>query len=156
MKRIPQRWFLWTAAFFLVLQTVFTLFFGNPTLDFPLSDTYFVFSTSWLLMLLAGQMVFIAVIYWTFEKMKCPLNVLLGKVHFFITIASLLLFGIGLIASGFFHNARPQLNNDGAFFDYKLLNKYNVVAGYFLLFAQIIFVINCLYALYVRQKKRKY
>jgi heme/copper-type cytochrome/quinol oxidase subunit 1 len=155
MNRIPQLWFLWTAAFFLVLQTFFTFFFGNPTIDFPLRDTYFVFSASWLLMLLAGQMVLIAVIYWTFGKMKRRLHQGLGKIHFFITIGALIIFGIGLIHSGFFDNSRLQLRIDGSLFDYKLLIRYNRSAGFFLLFAQLIFIINCLFALFIRPKKQK-
>ena len=152
MKRKPHYWFLWTAAFFLLLQTFFTLFFGNPSIDIPMHDTYFVFTASWLLMLLAFQMVLIAVMYWSFEKMKRPLHRELSKIHFFLTIGALILFGIGFIASGFFDNARPRLSIDGALFDYELLNKYNFIAGFLLLFAQFIFVINCLRSLFRRQK----
>ena len=153
MKHIPQRWFLWTAAFFLVLQTFFTLLFNYPTNEIPLRDTFFVFSASRLLLLLAALMVFIAIIYWTFSQMKRSLHVGLGKIHFFITVFALLVFGIGLVVSGFFTKAPLQPNIDGSLFDYKLLNKFNRVASYFLLFAQIIFVINCLFALFFRHKK---
>lgn len=155
MNRKPHVWFLWTAAFFLVLQTFFTFFFGNPTVDMPMHDTYFVFSASWLLMLLAFQMLLIAVIYWTFEKMKRSLHQRLSSVHFFLTIGSLLLLGIGFILSGFFDNSRPKINIDGSLFDYQLLNKYNFIAGFLLLFAQFIFVLNCLFALFSRQKNQK-
>ena len=48
--------------------------------------------------------------------------------------------------------SRPLQRIDGALFDYKLLNRYNVVAGYVMLFAQIIFVINCFFALFIRLK----
>ena len=156
MRRIPQRWFLWTAAFFLVLQTFFTLFFGNPSVKVPNRDTYFVFSASGLLLLLAGQMVFMAVIYWMFEKMKRPLHLGLGKTHFFITVFALWLFGVGLFESGFFGNSRPQQRIDGSLFDYKLLNNYNIVAGFALFFAQIVFVINCLFALLIRPRRQKH
>jgi heme/copper-type cytochrome/quinol oxidase subunit 1 len=154
MRRIPQRWFLWTAAFFLALQTFFTLFFGNSRLELANRDTYFVFSASWLLMLLAGQMLFMAVIYWMFDEMKRPLHIGLGKTHFFMTLFALWLFSVGLFESGFFDNYRPQQRIDGALFDYKLLNKYNIVSGFVLFFAQIIFVINCLFALFIRPKRQ--
>jgi cytochrome c oxidase subunit I len=153
MRHIPQLWFLWTAAFFLVLQTFFTFFFNNPTIDIPLHDTYFVFTTSRLLLLLAAQMGFIAMIYWMFEKMNCTLHEGLSKTHFFVTHIALLLFGAGLTASGFFNAHRLQQRTDGAIFDYELLNRFNYIAGYLLFFAQIIFVINCLFALITRQKK---
>jgi heme/copper-type cytochrome/quinol oxidase subunit 1 len=156
MKRIPQRWFLWTAAFFLVLQTFFTLFFGNPSIEKPNQDTYFVFSASGLLLLLAGQMLFVAVIYWMFEKMRCTLHLGLGKTHFFLTLFAFLVFIIGLFQSDFFVHSPSQQRIDGAFFDYKLLNNYNLIAGFTLLFAQVIFVINCLFALIMRSQRQKY
>jgi heme/copper-type cytochrome/quinol oxidase subunit 1 len=152
-RHIPQLWFVWTAAFFLVLQTFFTFFFDNPTLDIPLNDTYFVFSTSRLLLLLAAQMFFMAMIYWMFEKMNRTLHKNLGIIHFFVTQIALLLFGVGLIQSGFFSSPRLQQRADGALFDYELLKRFNYIAGFLLLFAQIIFVINCLFALFSRQKK---
>ncbi len=156
MRHIPQRWFLWAAAFFLVLQTFFTLFFGKSNQEKPSRDTYFVFSASGLLLLLSGQMLFMAIIYWMFEKMKRPLHLGLGKTHFFVTLFALWLFGVGLFESGFFDNSRFQQRIDGVLFDYKLLNNYNIVAGFALFFAQIIFVINCLFALFIRPKKQKY
>jgi cytochrome c oxidase subunit I len=155
MRHIPQIWFLWTAAFFLVLQTFFTFFFNNPNLDIPLSNTYFVFSTSRLLLLLSVQMFFMAMIYWMFEKMNRFLHKGLGKVHFYMTQTAFLLFGVGLTVSGFFSSPQLQQRIDGVLFDYKLLNRFNYIAGFLLFFAQIIFVINCLFTLFTRQKNNK-
>lgn len=152
MTHTPILWFLWIAAFFLVLQTFFTLFFDNPTLDIPLHDTYFVFSASRLLLLLAVQMGFVAMIYWMFEKMNRSLHKGLSKLHFFTTLIALLIFGAGLALSDFFNVQAQKQRTDGTLFDYKLLNRFNFIAGFLLLFAQITFVINCLFALFNRQK----
>jgi heme/copper-type cytochrome/quinol oxidase subunit 1 len=153
MKHVPQRWFLFMAAFFLLLQTFFTLFFCYPTIDKQFYANLFVFATSRLLLMLAAQMLFIAVIYWSFHTMKRHLHPLLGKIHFFTTFVSILLFGWGLIASGFFSNVRTDSDIGGSFFDYSLRSKSNVAAGYLLLFAQVIFVINCLSALFFNRQK---
>jgi hypothetical protein len=153
MMQLPQRWFLWTAVFFLVLQIFFTLLFNNPTINFPLKGGFFAFSVSKILMLLAIQMAFIAIIYLTFAKMNRILHLNLGKIHFFITLFSLLLFGVGWVRSGLFNYSPSPISTEGSLFDYKLLNKFNTVAGFLLLFAQVLFVINCLNALFAQRKK---
>jgi heme/copper-type cytochrome/quinol oxidase subunit 1 len=140
------KWFLVTAGLFLLLQTAFTFLFKTPSVKLPFHDTYFVFSHSWLLMLLSAQMAFIAVIYFMFGYMNRRLHRGLSLVHFFITILSFCILGFGLWKVSFFTISDSENVNE-VLFDYKLLKRYLASSGFVLLFAQIIFVINCLFAL---------
>jgi heme/copper-type cytochrome/quinol oxidase subunit 1 len=102
-------------------------------------------------MSLSAFMAFIAVVYVVFQKMRLGLHQGLNKLHFFTTVGSILILALGLFLSGFFTQSNSS-DTQAVLFDYTLLKKFISLAGFLLLFAQVVFVFNCLFSLLSRRR----
>ncbi|MFK7771813.1 MAG: cbb3-type cytochrome c oxidase subunit I, partial [Saprospiraceae bacterium] len=83
------------AAFFLLLKSAFTYFFGgrNSMVNFQFHDTYLVISSFYIhLLMVFIFLLFAAVYYFLNKKLKKPLNSFLSKSHFFLMLFSVLYF----------------------------------------------------------------
>jgi heme/copper-type cytochrome/quinol oxidase subunit 1 len=147
-----HRWFLWSSLPFLVIQAIISFLWHTPSVSLPFHDTYFIFTNSQILTLIAAFFFFIATIYYVMLKMHRHLHQDLCLVHYFSTIISILFFIFGMVISGFFIRSESTDVKE-TLFDFKTLNKYIAVSGFLLLFGQIVFIINCLYSIFRKSKK---
>jgi heme/copper-type cytochrome/quinol oxidase subunit 1 len=151
-KFVAHRWFMWTSLPFLIIQTIVGFVWRSPTVTLPLHDTYFIFSKSHILTLIAAFFFFIATIYYVMLKMDRKLHQDLCLIHYFSTVISILIFIFGMVISGFFIRSQ-SIDVKETLFDFKTLNKYIAGSGFLLLFGQIVFTINCLYSIFRRDRR---
>jgi heme/copper-type cytochrome/quinol oxidase subunit 1 len=149
---VAYRWFLWTSLPFLVIQAIIGFIWHSPSVSLPFHDTYFIFTKSQILTLIAAFFFFIATIYYVMLKMDRQLHQDLCLVHYFSTIISILVFIFGMVISGFFIQSESTDVKE-TLFDFKTFNKYIAVSGFLLLFGQIVFIINCLSSIFRKNNK---
>jgi heme/copper-type cytochrome/quinol oxidase subunit 1 len=149
---VAYRWFLWTSLPFLLIQTIISFIWHSPLVTLPFHDTYFIFTKSQILTLIAAFFIFIATIYYVMLKMDRHLHQDLCLIHYFSTIISILIFIFGMVISGFFIRSESTDVKE-TLFDFKTFNKYIAGSGFLLLFGQIVFIINCLYSFIRKEKK---
>lgn len=149
---VPYRWFLWTSFPFLIIQFIISFIWRTPSVTLPFHDTYFIFTNSHILTLIAAFFFFIATIYYVMLKMDRYLHQDLCLVHYFSTIISILVFIFGMVISGFFIRSESTDVKE-TLFDFKTFNKYIAGSGFLLLFGQIVFIINCLSSIFGKNKK---
>jgi heme/copper-type cytochrome/quinol oxidase subunit 1 len=149
---VAYRWFLWTSLPFLIIQTIIGFIWHSPSVTLPFHDTYFIFSKSQILTLIAVFFFFIAIIYYVMLKMDRHLHQDLCLIHYFSTVISILIFIFGMVISGFFIRSE-SIDVKETLFDFKTLNKYIAGSGFLLLFGQIVFIINCLSSIFRKNKE---
>jgi heme/copper-type cytochrome/quinol oxidase subunit 1 len=147
-----HRWFFWSSLPFLVIQAIISFVWRTPSVSLPFHDTYFIFTDSQILTLIAAFFFFIATIYYTLLKMERQLHQDLCLVHYFSTIISILIFIFGMVISGFFIRSESTDVKE-TLFDFKTFNKFIAVSGFLLLFGQIVFIINCLFSIFRKNRK---
>ena len=147
-----HRWFMWSSLPFLIVQSVISFLWRTPSVSLPFHDTYFIFTNSQILTLIAAFFFFIATIYYVMLKMERQLHQDLCVVHYFSTVISILFFIFGMVISGFFIRSESTDVKE-TLFDFKTFNKYIAGSGFLLLFAQIVFTINCLSSIFRKNKK---
>ncbi len=138
-----KRWFFLTSLPFLILQTIFSYLYRTPSVSIPIHDTYFVVSRSMILMLLFFFLNFLAIIYWTMEKMNRQLHKGLSKIHFGVTVLSILILIFGMVISRFFIISDSP-NVKEVLFDFVRLTEITKVSVFLLIFGQILFIFNCM------------
>ena len=147
-----HRWFMWSSLPFLIVQSIISFLWRTPSVSLPFHDTYFIFTNSQILTLIAAFFFFIATIYYVMLKMERQLHQDLCVVHYFSTVISILFFIFGMVISGFFIRSESTDVKE-TLFDFKTFNKYIAGSGFLLLFAQIVFIINCLSSIFRKNKK---
>jgi heme/copper-type cytochrome/quinol oxidase subunit 1 len=138
-----KRWFNIASLPFLLLQTIFSVLYRTPSVSIPFHDTYFVVSRSMILIVLFFFLNFLAIIYWTMEKMNLALHKGLSKIHFGVTVLSLLILIFGMVISRFFIISNST-NVKEVLFDFVRLTQITKVSVFLLIFGQILFIFNCM------------
>jgi heme/copper-type cytochrome/quinol oxidase subunit 1 len=138
-----KRWFFLISLPFLILQTIFSLFYHTPSVSIPVHDTYFIVARSMIWFSLFFFLNFVAIIYWTMEKMHLQLHKGLSKIHFWITVLSLLILIFGMVISRFFI-VSDSTNVKEVLFDFVRLTQITKVSVFLLIFGQILFIFNCM------------
>ena len=141
-----SRWFLWSSLPFLAIQAVFSFLWHTPSVSVPIHDTYFVISNSQILFMIAIFFVFIAVVYWIMLKMNRRLHKGLSLIHYIVTVISIIILIVGMVISGFF-TVSDSSDVKAVLFDHIKLKQAIAVSGFLLLFAQVLFIINCMSSL---------
>jgi heme/copper-type cytochrome/quinol oxidase subunit 1 len=147
-----HRWFMWSSLPFLFVQALISFLWRTPSVSLPFHDTYFIFTNSQILTLIAAFFFFIATIYYVMLKMDRQLHQDLCLIHYFSTLISIFIFIFGMIISGFFIRSESTDVKE-TLFDFKTFNKYIAGSGFLLLFGQIVFIINCLSSIFRKNKK---
>jgi len=131
---------LFTYAFlvFLVFSLLTAFFYSNAAIDLQLHDTYIL------------PLGLFAFLYFLLPKLiRKPLNSTLGKIHFWLTVASLLI----LATFCYYHDTGiPRryysFNSFDANIDFDSFNKVTLVSLILFLIAQLFFLFNLIYSIF--------
>jgi cytochrome c oxidase subunit 1 len=133
------------------------LFLGNPPIDIPLHDTYFVVAHFHMVMGTSALFALYAAVYHWFPKMfGRMMNEKLGKLHFWLTFIGTYAVFFPMHYLGFMGVPRRYYAFDQfQFFPQIAVNNINVfisVAAFIVGFAQLLFVINFIWSAFKGQK----
>ena len=134
LKKKPYVLFLIFGLVFLFLSFIQT---KDSTLDINVHDTYFVVEHSYLMQFIALIFFAFYCFYWTFNKIKFLIKTLLGKIHIYGTILSL----IGILYPKIYIFPFFLKENDS-------LNFFIAILGFLFLFFQLLFFVNFLIGIY--------
>jgi cytochrome c oxidase subunit 1 len=133
------------------------LFLGNPPIDIPLHDTYFVVAHFHMVMGTSALFALYAAVYHWFPKMfGRMMNEKLGKLHFWLTFIGTYAVFFPMHYLGFMGVPRRYYAFDQfQFFPQDAVSGINVfisVAAFIVGFAQLLFVINFIWSAFKGQK----
>jgi hypothetical protein len=131
---------------------VITSLIGITSVEIAIHDTYFIFSSQQIFLILGGCYLVFGGISWVFQKLNRPLNALLMWSHWIIS--SLAIIGVIVINWISTHDKRPRIYNDFSVYEMSTpisnLPDYNIWLTILIsigVFAQFLFIIALVLAL---------